>query len=129
MTLPPLFWTKFERIASKNNLFRIVELLVNNSVALDQTDNEGNTALITALRYKRLQIANHFIKNSANVDIQNKFGQTALFFILRLDPSRYSGEVSKVGFSPMYESLNVIKQNKSKLPGRYLLCRYVKLLT
>lgn len=66
---------------------RAVELVLRKS-DLDAVDEEGNTALIQAIRMGSIGIAQTLIENGAEVNINNIDNDTALHFACRLKNSR-----------------------------------------
>jgi ankyrin repeat protein len=72
----------WKRAVIHKNLFMIKTLLVcgvnPTSELLDIQNREGQTALIVAARYDRIDVVDLLIKAGANLDIQNHEGQTAL---------------------------------------------------
>jgi ankyrin repeat protein len=53
-------------------------MLINAGADLNIVDNSGNSALMTAAKKEKYEIAEILIKSGANLNIQNNAGQTAL---------------------------------------------------
>ena len=69
-------------------------------------DEINDTPLIAAVRKYSLNITNLLLKNKANVNLKNKFGNTALWYAVDKDSKKFAESLIKAG-----ANLN-IKNNK-----------------
>jgi len=60
------------------NHTNVVNLLLSNNTDIDQTDEEGCTALMYAAQYDELDLVNTLLEKDPNIDLFNQKGKTAL---------------------------------------------------
>jgi hypothetical protein len=68
--------------AAKEGSLESLKGLLKNNIDIDQTDAEGNTALMLALANEHSDLAKLIIESNPNINLKNKDGQSALFIAL-----------------------------------------------
>jgi len=66
-------------IALRKKNFKIVPILLeNNSITIDEKDNNGNTALVLAVKYKNLELVKSLIQYGATINVKSNNGKPLL---------------------------------------------------
>jgi ankyrin repeat protein len=68
--------------AAKEGSLESLKGLLKNNIDINQTDAEGNTALMLALANEHSDLAKLIIESNPNINLKNKDGQSALFIAL-----------------------------------------------
>lgn len=58
--------------------YRVIQQLINKSIAIDAQDNNGRTALHWAVELNRLDVVEYLLKHDANLDIKDKIRKTPI---------------------------------------------------
>lgn len=67
-------------VASQNGFTEIAELLIQHEAAIDKPDNQGNTALIWAIKINHLKLTEILLNSGANPNVKNKYGNSPVVF-------------------------------------------------
>ncbi|CDK31056.1 ankyrin repeat domain-containing protein [Candidatus Babela massiliensis] len=73
------------KIVKLNNFINLIPVLVNRGLDIDAKDEEGNTALILAIKKNKKDLAKLLIKNKADTNSKNSTGYTALMIAIARD--------------------------------------------
>jgi ankyrin repeat protein/phosphohistidine swiveling domain-containing protein len=65
-----------------NNKTELLDMLKNQEIDVNEKIWNGNTLIMAAVNFGQLNLANDLIDKGANLNLQNKFGQTVLFFTI-----------------------------------------------
>ena len=66
------------KISIENNFIEMIKSLLKDGFKVNQKDENGDTMLIYAAEYGKNEIARYLLQNSADVNITNNQGKTAL---------------------------------------------------
>jgi ankyrin repeat protein len=73
--------------AAKKGYLQIVNFLVRECKAdMEARDHQGRTVLYLAAEYGQKEIVEYLIKNNAEIDVVNIYGQRALYWIVAKNP-------------------------------------------
>ncbi len=87
-------------IASRNNNYRLIEILVEAGADVNSKTGRGNTALIAAASNENLKLIKYLIEERADVDAKTEEGNTALMYTTFYDNVEIANCLLEAGANP-----------------------------